>query len=194
MRTGTVLKREIWIWPIIAVIVLSTLGYTVSRSIRMTMKASFRSELQTLLNVETSMLVTWMQVQSAGAETQANNRQIREAVEKLVIDSEGIESDKANTQSSVLLNQLSKDLSPGMVSHGFDNFFVADRQMKILAASSSETLGLTVAEYESFLTRALDGVTTVSTPFPSVSLLKDEFGRLRSGVPTMFVCAPIRDS
>ena len=194
MRTSTVLKREIWIWPIIAVIVLSTLGYTVSRSIRMTMKESFRSELQTLLNVETSMLVTWMQVQSAGAETQANNRQIREAVEKLVIDSEGIESDTPNTQSSALLTQLSKDLSPGMVSHGFDGYFVADRQMKILAASSSETIGLTVAEYESFLTRALDGVTTVSTPFPSVSLLKDEFGRQRSGVPTMFVCAPIRDN
>ncbi|MBC8112921.1 MAG: serine/threonine protein kinase, partial [Candidatus Saccharimonas sp.] len=194
MRTGAILKRQIWIWPILAVIVLSAVGYSVSSAIRTTMKESFRSQLQTLLNVETSMLETWLRVQAAGAETQANNRQVREAVEKLIAASEGTASEPPVKSQPELVAQLAKDLSPGMVSHDFVGYFVANRQMKILAATNPELVGLTVAEYEGFLTRALDGNTTVSTPFPSIAMMKDESGRMRTGIPTMFVCAPIRDN
>ena len=194
MRTGAILKQQIWIWPILAVIVLSAVGYSVSSAIRTTMKESFRSQLQTLLSVETSMLETWLRVQAAGAETQANNRQVREAVENLIAASEGTAPESTVKPQPELIAQLAKDLSSGMVSHNFVGYFVANRQKKILAASNPELMGLTVAEYESFLTRALDGNTTVSTPFPSISMMKDESGRMRTGVPTMFVCAPIRDN
>ncbi len=194
MRTGAMLKRQIWIWPILGVIVLSVVGYSVSSAIRTTMKESFRSQLQTLLSVETAMLETWLRVQSAGAETQANNRQVREAVEKLIAASEGAATEPPVKSQSELIAQLTKDLSPGMVSHDFVGYFVADRQMKILATSNPELLGLTIAEHESFLTRALDGTTTVSAPYPSNAMMKDELGRMRTGVPTMFVCAPIRDN
>src|SRR5262249_59472 len=47
--------------------------------------------------------------------------------------------------------------------------------------------------YESFLRRALEGHVTVSAPFSSVVIMKDEVGHLRTGVPTMFVAAPIHD-
>jgi hypothetical protein len=39
----------------------------------------------------------------------------------------------------------------------------------------------------------LDGTTNVSAPFPSVVAMKEESGRARTGVPTMFVSAPVRD-
>ena len=70
MRTGTILKKQVWLWPIIAVVVLAIVGVGVSSAIRTTMKSSFQSQLQTLLNVETSMLETWLKTQGAGAETQ----------------------------------------------------------------------------------------------------------------------------
>ncbi len=193
-RTSAVLKRQLWIWPIIAVVVLSILGFTVSRAIRTTMKDSFRSQLQTLLDVETSMLVTWMQVQEAGAESQANDRIVREVVENLIAASEDSSDVASDLKIADLSNQLAKDLSPGIVSHDFAGYFVADRKMKIIASSNEEMIGQTFEEYESFLSRTLDGTTTVSPPFPSLFLMKDETGRMRSGVPTMFVCAPIRDN
>jgi len=83
-RTGAMLRRNVWVWPLLAVVVLSTVGYSVSSSIRSTMKQSVQSELQTLLNVQTSMLETWLRVQAAGALSQANDRQVREAVEQLI--------------------------------------------------------------------------------------------------------------
>ena len=172
---------------------LSTLGYSVSSMIRRTMKSSFQSQLQTLLNVETEMLMTWMKVQAAGAESQANNRSIRETVEKLIALNES-DAIRSNQDSSELINQLTKDLSPGIASQGFAGYFVADRHLKILASSNSEQIGMTIPEYESFLNRTIDGKTTNTAPFPSLVMMKDEFGKLKTGAPTMLVCAPIRDN
>ncbi len=194
MRTGAILKRHIWVHPILAIVVLSAVGYGVSNAVRSTMKESFRSQLQTLLNVETAMLETWMRVQVAGAETQANNRSVRESVEKLVAAAESPAANPTETSQSQLSVQLAKHLGPGMVSGDFVGFFVADREMKILAATNTELVGRTIPEYERFLARALDGTTTVSPPFASVVTMKDESGRMRTGTPTMFVCAPVRDS
>ena len=50
-----------------AVVVLATLGYGIKRAIQSTMESTLRSELQTLLTVERSMLEKWLQVQESGA-------------------------------------------------------------------------------------------------------------------------------
>ena len=68
------------------------------------------------------------------------------------------------------------------------------KQRKIISSSSPDQIGQTIAQYDGFLTRGLEGQTTASAPFGSVVSMKDEFGRTRTGVPTMFVCAPIRDA
>jgi eukaryotic-like serine/threonine-protein kinase len=196
MRSGQVLRQNIWIWPILGAVLLFTLGYSVSSMIRRTMKASFQSELQTLLHVETRMLKTWLKVQAAGAEAQANNRGVREVVERLIGVEETAPQEKAQPEKSKseLIAQLTKDLSPGMVSHDFVGYFVVNRNQKILASSNVERIGLTIPDYEPFLTRTMDGNTTISTPFPSVVMMKDESGKLRTGTPTMYVCSPVRDN
>src|SRR5204863_4956071 len=90
--------------------------------------------------------------------------------------------------------RLAQELGPGMTSHQFVSFFLADKQRKIISSSNIELVGQTIPQYESFLTRVLEGQTIISPPFPSVVSMKDEIGRTRTGVPTMFVCAPIRDA
>lgn len=200
MRTGTILKEQAWLWPIIAVVVLAAVGVGVSSAIRTTMKSSFQSQLQTLLNVEVSMLETWLKTQAAGTESQANSRSIRDTIEKLIAaqdEGEGTAHGATATpatSATQLSTQLAKELGIGMVSHDFFGFFVTDRKQKILAASESELVGRTVNEYESFLMRAIEGTTSFSTPMPSIVLMKDERGRMRTGQPTMFVAAPVRDT
>ncbi len=66
-RTGVMLKRQLWIWPIVAVVLLAIVGYAVSSSIHQTMEDNLRSELETLLNVERSMLEKWFKVQESSA-------------------------------------------------------------------------------------------------------------------------------
>ncbi len=195
MQTGAILKQQAWVWPIIAVVVLSAVGYSVSTAIRTTMKSSFQSQLQTLLSVETAMLDTWLRTQITSAESQANSRPVRDTVEKLIAATEPTLGDAAPpaTALSTLHVQLGRDLGPGMSSQDFAGYFVANRQMKVLSASHPELIGRNVPEFEAFLARALEGTAAVSVPFPSVVLMKDETGRMRTGMPTMFVAVPVRD-
>ena len=66
-RTGLLLKKQLWIWPIIAVVLLAGVGYGIHVAIEQTMRSSLRSQLETLLNVQRSMLETWLQIQESNA-------------------------------------------------------------------------------------------------------------------------------
>jgi len=74
---GSFLARHLWIWPIIAITFLWIIGIWVHSSIVSTMKDSLRSEMQTLLQVETAMLETWLADQESNAESLANNINVR---------------------------------------------------------------------------------------------------------------------
>lgn len=205
-RTRLFLKKQLWVWPIIAVVLLSGIGWAVSSAIERTMKENLRSELQTLLSVERSMLETWLKVQEANAESLANDQQIRAAATEILAAAQPALTDdapppleaqpaaNARPGTTAVHARLAQELGPGMSSHQFVDYFLADKQRRILAAFNTSLIGQTVPRYESFLTRTLDGHTTVSVPFPSVVQMQDEFGRMKTDVPTMFVSAPIRDA
>ena len=58
-RTGLFLKRQIWLWPIIAVVLLSIIGFIVRVEIESTMRDGLQSQLQTVVDLEAAMLNTW---------------------------------------------------------------------------------------------------------------------------------------
>jgi hypothetical protein len=192
-RTGLFLKKQIWIWPIIAVVLLSMIGLVVRRAIESTMRDGLRSELLTLLNVETAMLETWFKVQKSNAESLANSVDIRQTLYPLLTE-EITEANPADESEAVLRAKLEKSLGPTLTAHDYAGFLVADRKKRIIASANAELVGQqNIAEYDAFLSRALDGVTCLSPPFRSVAAVRDDSGRLQTGMPTMFVCAPVRD-
>src|SRR5687767_13282826 len=77
-RTRLLLKKQLWVWPIIAVLLLAAIGFGIRVAIERTMKASLGSQLETLLSVERAMLDTWLKVQQSNAESLANDRHVRE--------------------------------------------------------------------------------------------------------------------
>ena len=189
-RTGLFLKKQLWIWPIIAVVVLSVLGFVVRQAIETTMKASLLSQLETLLAAETSMLEKWFQVQAANAETAANDPDFRQSVYGL-LDGDSVEVD-ANVADH--RQQVAQALAPFTSSQEFIGFFVTDRSKQIVASSHAVLVGQRdVVQYDQAVTHAMNGETMVSAPFESVVMLKSDAGQVRTGEPTMYVCAPIRD-
>src|SRR6476469_885711 len=195
-RTGVFLRKQIWIWPILAVVMLSIIGLGVRHAIVNTMENGLRSELQTWLDVETAMLETWFHAQRSNAESLANGVDLRRLVYQLLDDSASNSGTHAKDEKSVaqVQAQIDKTLAPALSAHDYIRYLIADKSKRIVAATSRELIGQQdIPEYDSFITRALAGETCVSTPFPSKVALKDENGRLRTGVPTMYVCAPIRD-
>jgi hypothetical protein len=198
-RTGLILKKQLWIWPIIAVVLLAVIGYGIRSAIERTMKDSLRSELETLVTVEKAMLEKWLQIQEANAQSLANDPQVRRLVADILAADAGDAAPNAESPGQQPLSaddlraRLAKELEPALSSHGFAGYVVADKSQRIVAALTRSLVGTNVPEYERFFSRAFEGTPTVSTPFPSIVMLKDSSGRLRGGVPTMFATAPIRD-
>lgn len=198
-RTGLLLKKHLWIWPIIAVILLAIIGYGVRMAIESTIRDGLISELSTLRDVEKAMLKRWLALQENSAESLANDQQIRESISQILrTTSDDAETPIPPTATSAALETvratLARELSPGMAAHDFTDFIVADKKHRIVAASQHELLGNVLPRYDSFLSRSFDRQTTVSTPFASNAAVKDVYGRVRSDSPTMFAVAPVRDA
>ena len=192
-RTGLFLKRQIWIWPIVAVILLSVIGFFVRHRIETTMRQSLQSQLQTVVDLEAAMLKNWFNVQQSNAESLANNVDIRQTIYPLL----EIPVDAANTDDNSVVSlraKLDKSLGPALMAHRYAGYIVWDKSRRIVAAGRPELIGQQdLPEYASFLPQALEGTTVVSAPFASLVLMKGESRRQRTGNPTMFVAAPIRD-
>ncbi|MEX0643200.1 MAG: serine/threonine protein kinase [Pirellulales bacterium] len=193
-RTGLFLKRQIWIWPILAVVVMSLIAFFVRKAIETTMRDELRSQLQTLLNVDSEMLESYFKTQGSIVESLANNTDIRRVVYPLLETPSPEAGSAADESAEALRAKLDKSLAPALSAHNFSGYLVANKAKRIVAAGRIELVGQQgLSEYENFLPRALDGVTNISPPFRSMVLMKDEMGRMRTGHPTMFVAAPIRD-
>ncbi len=192
-RTRVFLKKQIWIWPIIATVLLSVLAFGVRSAIEKTMKDNVRSQLTTLLSVEIAMLDNWFNTQMSNVTSAANSVAIRESVYELLASGE---SPLPATSKPIpaLHQQLRKQLGPVMSAHSYVGYLVTDKTKRIISSSADDLIGKEIPEYDSFITRALQGEVSTCPPFPSVVPMKDEFGRVRTGVPTMFVCAPVRDA
>jgi eukaryotic-like serine/threonine-protein kinase len=199
-RAGVLFKKQLWIWPIVAVVLLAIIGYAVSSLIHRTMEDNLHAELETLLTVERAMLEKWFKVQESSATTLANNQEIRKTVAQiLAVEENGAQKPEAGatvpSERDVREMQirLEKELEPAMSAHDFVGFVLADKQLRVIAADTPDMIGKVVPQYENFLTRTLTGKPTVCPPYPSAGVVKDKMGRLRTGSPTMFACAPIRD-
>ena len=120
-RTGVFLKKQLWIWPIVAVLLLLVIGLVVRSAIASTMRNNLASELQTLLDVETAMLETWFETQVSNAETLANDLQIRESVYQLLERDSGLAEalpQAANTH--VELQTKLADFRPRLLQLGLE--------------------------------------------------------------------------
>ncbi|TWT92961.1 serine/threonine protein kinase [Neorhodopirellula pilleata] len=190
---GGYVRRRAWLWPILGFGLLLIIGLLIHSSIESTMKASLASQLQTLLNVESDMLKTWLQAQENNVESIANNVEVRALANQILSDEPPPEG--AVVSIETLSENLAKQLAPSMSSHDYIGFLLADRDQNVLASSEPELVGMEQPpEFSSWMVKCLEGTPTVSKPFLSVAALRDQQRRVHTEVPTMFVAAPVRDS
>jgi serine/threonine protein kinase len=185
-RTRLFLRKQLWTWPIVAVALLSLLGFMLRSSIESTIKSNLAGGLQTVRTLETEMLRNWFATQQHRAESIANQKSVRTLFNTVI----GNPDDAAEPAVTDLQEQLSR----GSTASGYVGFFAADDSGQIVAASDAALTGQQqVGEFHSFLASALDGETVVSPPFASPLMIKSGSGQLRTGLPVISVCAPIRD-
>ncbi len=191
-RTGTFLKKQIWIWPVIAIVGLATVGYTVRAAVESTMKANLSSQLQTLLDVDVAALETWINQQLANAEALAQDTEIRQTA--ILLAGDELLAAETTLLQAPSHKQLRRELAPAMSTHDYSGYLLFDQAHRVVSAFSSELIGRTgLPQFDAYVNKALRGETVLCPPFPSTVLTKDENGKLRTGVPVMYLCTPIRD-
>jgi eukaryotic-like serine/threonine-protein kinase len=168
-RTRLLLKKQLWIWPIIAILLLAGVGYGIRSAIERTMKENLQSQLETTLNIERSMLETWLKVQESNAESLANGQHVREIAAEILSASQPVlgapaaasEATSSEASSRPRLTEqhtrLGQELGPGLSAHGFISYFLADKENRVLSSSNPELVGQIIQEHEGFVGHALEG-------------------------------------
>src|SRR5947207_12082349 len=81
---GRIMRKQLWIWPLVAVIGLCALGWWVRRAVDDTLKRQLASQLQTLLDTDVTALESWLKAQEDDAEEAAASGQVKDLVAQLV--------------------------------------------------------------------------------------------------------------
>jgi eukaryotic-like serine/threonine-protein kinase len=189
--TGTFLRRQFWIWPLIGAIVLAGVAWWVNGAVEAVMRKQVAAELTAIRDADVTALRVWMKQQQADAKVLAMSDRIRPAITELVAHAD---SDVA-LRESPRQAELRAFLEPRMKIFGFTDFFVFSPNRKVIASSQDATIGAVLTGYRGdMVAKALKLGSLISRPFRSPFLYPDEHGELRAERPTIVACAAIPDN
>jgi eukaryotic-like serine/threonine-protein kinase len=192
---GLLVKKQLWIWPILAALLLGGIGFFVRNSIENSLKADLRSELQTILAADVKALELWMRSQETVAVSVAGGADVARCSERLVALAARPETKPLDLLQAPELEQLRAELEPVLAAHGYIGWVLADGVPRIVASRRTDLVGnpLPTDDHPAVLERALKGKATVSAPRKSLVLLPAADGTMKAGVPTMFAWGPVRN-
>jgi len=189
------LRTQLWVWPLVAAVVLAFLGVWLRVKMEGATKQQITDTLQTILNANTEALRSWSIAMKSDAEDAAGDDRLRELAAGLIQQTKSSSQVQATLLTSPQLSALRKHLKPLLERRGFSGFVVLDTNFMVLAAMRDQLIGMQRPPGNAqALASCLAGKAVVTQPFPSVQMLQDQRGNLRAGVPTMFAAAPIRSA
>jgi hypothetical protein len=191
---GTVLKRQLWVWPILAALFLGAVGWWVHRSVEAAMREALAGQLTTILNADVEALRTWTRDQEAVARSLAQTAALRPAVRELVDIGDRPGAPPGALLRSPALAEVRTLLGPALANFGYIDFFVVSPSMQIVAARHDALIKAPLEDSRrAFARQVLTGGASVSKPYRATVLLADAKGGLKAALPTMFVAAPVPD-
>jgi hypothetical protein len=197
--TRTFLGRQLWVWPIIAALILGVVGWWVHVAVGDAMRRQLQGNLTTILNADVEALRAWMKEQEFNAQSVAydvaHNEAAVEAVRELVDLANQRDGAEAARRSEAL-KTLRSFIEPRRQIFGYTGFFVVSPTGQVVAADVDAPVGQALDDYrKSFFQKVLGGQPSVSRPYRSPLQLPDVSDKLKLKVnlPTMFTAAPVKD-
>ncbi len=192
--TRTALRRKLWLWPVLAALVLGGAGWWVQASVEEAMRQELAGQLTTILNADVEALRTWTSGQRAIVQALARSPSLRRLARQQIAVADRPDARAAALLQSRALTDLRTQLEPFLDHFGYTDFFLVSPSMRIVAAKSDALLMSPLQGYPlAFARKVLTGSTWVSPPFRSEVLLPGASGELKAGLPTMVAAAAIPD-
>ncbi|QBQ56028.1 serine/threonine protein kinase [Nitrosococcus wardiae] len=192
------LQRRLWLWPIIAGIILGVIGWFMHSYVEGALKKSMAANLKTILDADVAALTLWLEDEEMYAGTVAVAPQVQAHVEELLELAKKPKSSETMLLRARSLRKLRKEMQPWLVARNYNGFVVMDPRGRVIAAQRDALVGkanlrLPEESLEKLFPKNSDREPkpVMILPFRSVALLEDKDQILRAGLPTMFVAAPI---
>jgi hypothetical protein len=190
--TRLFLRKQLWIWPLVAAVILAGLGWWVRDAVENGTKEKLASDLQTILNADVAALHIWLDSQEATAQALADDDRVRKLIGQLVKQANQPDTTATAFLQSPILAELRAGLEPWLQTEDYAGFVVIDSNLKIVAAQEDVWVGKAMPDdHAHYMTPILAGKPTVTRPAKSLILLPAKDGQLKAGLPTMFVLAPV---
>jgi tRNA A-37 threonylcarbamoyl transferase component Bud32 len=190
-RAPLLLSRHLWVWPFLGAVVLGAAGYWVRDRVEGATRAELASRLDTLLKADVAALRLWFSEREYDATSLAAEGAVQDAVAALASQVPQTRTGPLLLAESAPADALQDYLRPPLEAQHYLDYFVVGANRRILAwPRHPRIIGRPMPrQYETFVSRALDGRPAVSRPFPW------EFGASQHPEgPTMFVVAPVKST
>ena len=188
------MRRQLWIWPLIALVMLAFVGMWIRGRMEGAMKQQIAANLKTILAANTEALRAWSATMRSQVESLADDTRVRELAGQLTkVAQEGASPQAAllNAPQNAALRTL---LKPLVENRGFNGFVLLDKSLLVLSSAREQLIGMqSLPNHAEEFRPCFEGKSVVTHPFQSVALLPDAEGHVRIGVPTMYAGAPVRD-
>ena len=174
------------------IVVLSCVfAYWIYGRIKIDSQSEVSNSLNTVLRASHQAVRTWLKELQATALVTVNTPQVLEFSKELL----ALQRERDALITSLTQAKLRNLLTPLLKSKGYQGYYIIAPDNISISSSQAYSIGLNnpPVKQDDFLKKVWAGNTAVSLPEKSDVLLPDKDGRLKQGLPTMFVGAPIKD-
>jgi eukaryotic-like serine/threonine-protein kinase len=189
------LRRQLWIWPVLAAIILGAAGIWVSHAVEDSMRERRVNELNTILEADVAALRLWMGQQAMNAEMIADDPPLQPIAQQLLTigaAGEGLERDLVQSPDQAKLRSY---LKPFLQRCKYAGFFLVSPDGFVIASDQDAAVGKQLTGYRrEFFDQVFARGASVCRPYRSPLVLADENGEPKPNLPTMFAAAPVRNS
>src|SRR5208283_4134766 len=141
-RTQGFLRTQLWVWPLVAALVLAFLGVWLRVKMEGATKQQIADTLQTILNANAEALRAWASDMRSDAEDIAEDDHLRELVVSLIRQAKSSPQVQATLLLSPQLAALRAHLKPVLDRRGFTGFVVLDTNFQVIASMRDQLVGM----------------------------------------------------
>ncbi|HEY2412065.1 MAG TPA: serine/threonine-protein kinase [Pirellulaceae bacterium] len=187
------LKRQLWIWPLLAAAMMAVAGLMIRTSVEAAAQKEMAEGLDAMLKSNVEALRIWLEAEESQALTATAEPAIRKAASELArLATSTPENIVALTQSPAQ-ESIRAALRPILARKHFAGYVLMSKDHVILAADRPELIGQQRTTSYDLVDRTIEHSAIVSPPFATAVLMRDSDGQMRAGQPTMFALGVQRD-
>ena len=157
-RATGLFTRRLWLWPLIAALVLGVVGWWAHRQVNNATQNELGSRLRTVLMADVAALRLWFAEQQADARAFAVDSRVRQAVTELVAMAAATNASRELLSTSTSAKVLEDSILPSLLAQQYLDYVIIAPDRRILASPNRQSVYRRAPpSYDLFLNKALQG-------------------------------------